>query len=401
MERKRYRTGEFAKKANVSIRTIHFYEKKGLIHPAEISENGYRYYSEEEFARLQRILTLKLLGFSLEDIQELSLNESNTDFLQKSFEMQQFLVRRKIEHLQTVEKSIQNISRMMESGTAPDWDEITRLIRIINMDRELVEQYQNGKNIDARIALHSRFSQNPESWFRWIYENMGLTAGMNVLELGCGNGMFWCENADRIPTDAHILLTDISTGMIEDTKANLSRVHVPAGKGQNIHCQVMDCHEIDVREHSMDIVLANFLLFYVGDLDRVLGEIHRIIKADGTFICATYGENHMKEVQELVQEFHPKIRLSGVRLYENFGLENGEEKLRRFFQHVRRVDYQDFLKVTEPQVLMDYILSCHGNQREYLVPAYDEFQIFLEKKFAGKGYIEITKQAGIFIASQK
>ena len=37
-----YSTGEFAKKANVSIRTIHFYEKKGLIRPLKIAENGYR-----------------------------------------------------------------------------------------------------------------------------------------------------------------------------------------------------------------------------------------------------------------------------------------------------------------------------------------------------------------------
>ena len=40
MEKKElYSTGEFAKKANVSIRTIHFYEKKGLIHPFKIAEN--------------------------------------------------------------------------------------------------------------------------------------------------------------------------------------------------------------------------------------------------------------------------------------------------------------------------------------------------------------------------
>ena len=69
-----FSTGEFARRANVTVRTIHYYEKKGLIQPEKISENGYRYYGKQEFARLQRILTLKLLGFSLEEIQEFSLN---------------------------------------------------------------------------------------------------------------------------------------------------------------------------------------------------------------------------------------------------------------------------------------------------------------------------------------
>ena len=107
MEKKElYSTGEFAKKANVSIRTIHFYEKKGLIHPFKIAENGYRYYGEEEFARLQRILTLKMLGFSLEEIQALSLNEDDADYLHQSLMQQHSLVQRKITYLQSMEKAL-------------------------------------------------------------------------------------------------------------------------------------------------------------------------------------------------------------------------------------------------------------------------------------------------------
>lgn len=393
LDKKLYLTGEFAKKANVSVRTIHYYEKIGLIHPEKISENGYRYYSTEEFARLQRILTLKLLGFSLEEIQELSLNESNTDFLQKSFEMQLSLVRKKIEHLQAVEESIQNVSRMFEQTDHPDWNEITKLIQIISMDNELVEQYKNGKNLDARVTLHNLYSHNPKSWFSWIYEKMSLESGMEVLELGCGNGMLWKENLGRIPKNAHILLTDLSPGMIEDTKRNTRK--------DCFSYQVMDCHQIDKEPDSFDVVVANFVLFYLRDLNLALSEVSRVLKADGCFVCATYGEDHMREVEQLVREFEPKIQLSGVRLYENFGIQNGKASLKKFFHDVTWLDYPDHLKVTDADALMDYIMSCHGNQREYLVPAYEEFKMFLEKKLARKGYIKITKQAGLFIAGGK
>ena len=78
MSDRKYRTGEFAKKAGVSVRTVQFYEKKGLIQPSEISDSGYRFYNEAEFAKLQRILTLKLLRFSLDEIKELSMNENES-----------------------------------------------------------------------------------------------------------------------------------------------------------------------------------------------------------------------------------------------------------------------------------------------------------------------------------
>ncbi|MCM1245727.1 MAG: MerR family transcriptional regulator [Roseburia sp.] len=398
MDKKLYLTGEFAKKANVSVRTIHYYEKIGLIHPETITENGYRYYSTEEFARLQRILTLKLLGFSLEEIQELSLNESNKDFLQKSFEMQLSLVRKKIEHLQAVEESIRNVSQMFEHADHPDWDEITKLIHIISMDNELVEQYKNGKNLSARAALHNLYSHNPKSWFSWIYENLGLKSGMEVLEIGCGNGMLWKENLERIPENTHILLTDLSPGMIEDTKQNTGTKNIGTSC---FSYQVMDAHHIEKEPETFDVVTANFVLFYLRDLKQALSEVRRVLKEDGIFVCAAYGENHMREVEELVREFEPKIRLSQVRLYENFGIQNGKASLQKFFHDVTWIDYPDYLKVTDADALMDYIMSCHGNQREYLVPTYEEFKLFLKKKLAKKGYIKVTKQAGLFIAGGK
>lgn len=395
MEKKLYSTGTFAKKANVSVRTIQYYEKKGLIYPREIGENGYRYYGEDEFARLQRILTLKLLGFSLEEIRELSLHESNTDFIQHSFDLQLTLVRKKIEHLQAMEEAIQNASRMFRDNEQPDWNEITKLIQIINMDRDLVEQYQNGKNIHARISLHSRFSENPQSWFSWIYENYKLQAGEKVLELGCGNGSLWRENVERLPEAVSVLLTDISPGMLED-----SRVALQSAACNAFSYEVMDCHQIEKASNSYDLIAANFVLFYLRDLGQALSEIRRVLRSSGRFVCATYGKEHMKEVEQMVQQFNPKVHLSPVSLYENFGLENGRELLEQYFEKVTMYEYPDALRVTEAQPLVDYIMSCHGNQKEYLVPEYEGIQKFVEEKLAKKGYISITKQAGIFVCEK-
>ncbi len=60
--------GELAERAGVSHRTIHYYERIGLMKPAEREGSGYRYYDEEALRRLKKIAVLKQLGLSLEEI---------------------------------------------------------------------------------------------------------------------------------------------------------------------------------------------------------------------------------------------------------------------------------------------------------------------------------------------
>lgn len=60
--------GELAERTGVSHRTIHYYERIGLMAPAEREGAGYRYYDEQSVKRLEKIAVLKQLGLSLDDI---------------------------------------------------------------------------------------------------------------------------------------------------------------------------------------------------------------------------------------------------------------------------------------------------------------------------------------------
>lgn len=62
------RIGEFAKRAGVTPRTVRYYESLGLLGPSEREEGGFRYYTEAELEKLQKINDLKDLGLSLEEI---------------------------------------------------------------------------------------------------------------------------------------------------------------------------------------------------------------------------------------------------------------------------------------------------------------------------------------------
>lgn len=67
----KYSIGETAQMTGVTIRALRHYDKIGLLRPAEISESGYRYYTEKEIAELQQILFYRELDFSLEEIKNL------------------------------------------------------------------------------------------------------------------------------------------------------------------------------------------------------------------------------------------------------------------------------------------------------------------------------------------
>lgn len=388
-----YTSGEFAGMANVSVRTIRFYDKKNILKPSRVSESGIRYYTDADFARLQQILLLKYLGFSLDDIREMTVNDMDWHYLVNSLKLQQKLVQDRIEQLQMVERAVQDTAAALESQHQVDWSQLLELIRLTGMEKSLKSQYQNASNISARIRLHSLYSQNPQGWFPWVYDRCGIRDGEKVLELGSGSGNLWTENRDRIPEHAEITVTDLSEGMLRDARREIG------GSDRRFSFRVADAHRIPFQDRTFDLVIANHMLFYCEDVPQVCREVSRVLKDGGRFVCSTYSANHMKEISRLVQEFDSRVTLSAEKLYEKFGLENGEEYLRVCFDTIKTELYRDCLLVDRPEPLVDYVLSCHGNQNQYLLERYKEFRNYVEQKT--DRIFEVTKEAGVFLCRKK
>lgn len=385
-----YSSGEFARMAQITVRTVRYYDKQNILKPSLVTPTGARFYTEEDFARLQQIMLLKYLGFSLEDIRELTVNDSNYSYLEHSLEQQQNLVRDRIEQLQLVEQAIGETVTEIRQQQNVDWNRMRELIHLTGMENSLKAQYRNSTNISARIRLHRLFSSNKQGWFPWIYEQCQITEGMKILELGCGNGRLWIENKAKLPADCEIILSDISEGMIRDVRREQSL------QDDRFSFAAFDCHAIPYEDASFDLVIANHVLFYCKDVDRVCSEVGRVLKPGGRFVCGTYGVAHMQEVSRLVTQFDDRITLSGENLYEHFGKENGAQALAPYFAEVDWQQYEDALIVTQAEPLIEYVLSCHGNQNQYILEKYNKFRKYVEGQIRN-GYI-ITKDAGIFIS---
>lgn len=384
-----FTTGQFAKLANVTERTIRYYDTVGLLKPSFIMENGYRKYSEEDFIRLQRIISLKQLGFSLDEIRMMDHNY-NHEALEESLQMQIDLLEKRIRHSQMLKDSLMQTKRLLHENEDVDWNKIVKLIQMSTQEEKIIDHYRDERHLSIRIRLHDQFSTNKKGWFPWLREQLDFTKINRLLEVGCGSGELWKKDALSL-RNRELFLSDISSGMVDSARKHL---------GEKYSYMVFDAASIPFKNAYFDAVIANHMLFYMKDVKQAIIEIARVLREGGILYCSTYGENHLKQISLLVKEFDERITLSDRSLTDVFGLENGEEQLRPSFTKIEKRQYEDALLVDDAQALYDYIMSCHGNQIELLSQRQEEFKAFIQKRIQEQGAIHITKEAGIFICTK-
>ena len=168
-----FTTGQLAKMAKVSVRTIRFYDTANILKPSVIDEdNGARFYVREDFLKLEQILLYKYLGFSLDEIKELMLNSDDKNFMLDSLKLQNKLVDDKIEQMQLVKDAINETLNAYEKNKNIDWDKMLKITELTGLENSLNTQYKNSGNISARIDLHKNYSVNKKGWFPWLFEEV-------------------------------------------------------------------------------------------------------------------------------------------------------------------------------------------------------------------------------------
>lgn len=375
------RSGQFAGMAKVSVRTLHYYEKIGLLKPSFIAENGYRYYSDDDLFKLQRIIALKNLGLRLDEIYLLTVGDDRKSLID-SLKLQSELVDEKLVHLNSLKETVDKVIGQLELGEE-DID-ILRLIESSNYEKDILDNYRNGHNLNVRINLHEKYGTNRVKWFDWLFKEMDLKDGLRILEVGCGYGSLWKGKSVK----GEIFLSDQSRGMIKRCKDSL---------GNDYSYQVFDLEHIPFKDNYFDVVIANHVLFYAHDVGDGIKEIHRVLKDGGCLYASTYGRRHMAKIREITKAFNKRIELSRDELFSKFGIENAKELLGNCFKEVRFEPYIDELRVTDAMDVVSYVLSCHGNQNEYLNNHIEEFKKFIDGYFEN-GYLKIEKEAGLFKA---
>lgn len=119
------RIGELARRAGLTVRTLHHYDAIGLLRPSTRSEGGYRLYGKEDIARLPAIQALRHLGLSLEDIRRL-LAEGGNATLPAILEQQMRALDRQLEQVRQLRERLSLLQSQLSDGHEPESGEWPR-----------------------------------------------------------------------------------------------------------------------------------------------------------------------------------------------------------------------------------------------------------------------------------
>lgn len=152
--------GELAKKMNITVRILQYYDREGVISPSAESEVGRRLYTDKDLIKLHQILSMKSLGFSLEDIKKMEVLLDTPVDVARALSQQADDIRRKIDALSESLREIELLkAEVLQMGSVnfKKYADIIANLQIKN------EYYWLIKHFDDRTLEHIRGRFDRES----------------------------------------------------------------------------------------------------------------------------------------------------------------------------------------------------------------------------------------------
>jgi len=123
--------GEAAKKMSLTVRTLQYYDKVGLLPPSAESEGGLRLYTDKEIARLYQIRAMKQLGFSLDEIKAWLASHNTPEELSSVLSEQANEIRDKIKALTNALESIEKLNIEVMQTKEIDWSKYADILALL------------------------------------------------------------------------------------------------------------------------------------------------------------------------------------------------------------------------------------------------------------------------------
>ena len=202
---------------------------------------------------------------------------------------------------------------------------------------------------------------------------------------GCGTGRFWDFHPG--PTSLRVTLTDLSPGMVTEAVARATASGFTTVRGE-----ACDVQSLPFADNSFDVVVANHMMYHVPDPELGLSEIVRVLRPDGVALVATNGYGHMREINEAIADVFGNHEEG---LYEVFGIDTGEARLREQFGSITWHAFDNDLLVDDPAAVIAYGLSFPPG--ESATPDQrDEFGAAVRARFVD-GRLRIRTRTGAFV----
>lgn len=382
MTNQNYTIGDLASVAKVSTKAIRIYEQKGLLTSIRDESNNYRFFDEEAKLQLQRIQMLRYLGFSLDAIR-CTLSHYNKIDLEKSFFEQKKLLEEKVLELQ---RMIHCVDKAAIECKQADFN-IDSLFESIN--RIIID-----RAADEGVWVLGKYSNEPEGWSKWIFDQAGLFEGQKVMDAGSGWGNLWRYNLDRIPNDMTVCCVD-KHNTHADSFYEFAK-EMPQFSFAWGDLEVMDFEE------KYDCIFFNHVVHFIEDPLALYHKFAEALKNEGKFICTWGGSLLLENLAELLVNFMPsraaKIRSRIKEKLEKFS--SREIDLTSTFATVEKRVYKISLHYENSRDLAEF-LKGYGEKLDFdFSDCMEEFYEYISKRYEGKP-IEFDRDSYLFICKAR
>jgi DNA-binding transcriptional MerR regulator len=205
-----YTIKKLAKLAGTSVRTLHYYDKIGLLKPEYRGANGYRHYGEKSIAKLQQIMFFSELDFSLDEIKTI-MSQPDFDAAEALQSHKKLLLKRQErigELLDTIEKTIKNFKgeKLMEikeyyQGFSDEQIEKYREeVKKRWGEKTLKESEDRVKKMG--MEKFAEVQKESDLIFRTITENMSKGYDSKIVQDEVAKWRQWLENFHNYPDEA-------------------------------------------------------------------------------------------------------------------------------------------------------------------------------------------------------
>jgi DNA-binding transcriptional MerR regulator len=159
-----YTVKQLAKLAGVSVRTLHYYHQIGLLKPAFIHDNGYRYYQEPELLKLEQIRFFKELELPLETIVKI-LMASDFDTAQALLDQKRFLELKQT-HLASLLQTIETTIATLKGG-----EKIMKPTSTLSMTQQQIDEFKSeAKQRWGKTDAYKQSEERTRHWTKADYQ---------------------------------------------------------------------------------------------------------------------------------------------------------------------------------------------------------------------------------------
>ena len=129
--------GELAQKMDVTVRTLQYYDREGLLKPAAISKGGRRLYSTKDIVKLHQILSFKYLGFSLVEIKTKLFNLDTPQEVAAILNQQKSVIQEQIANLSEALEATIALSREVQEMNTVDFKKYAEIIELLRLGKNI------------------------------------------------------------------------------------------------------------------------------------------------------------------------------------------------------------------------------------------------------------------------